>query len=227
MDKREDATYCNQRYENYSQPSDALLAAPPVSRPRGTHQERREAIAAAAAQLIATRGLEQVTLRSVAAELGVTTGVVTHYFASKEAMLRYTKDLAFDRAFERARAAAEGPPGMERLYAVVTAVLPVDRERRTLWRLLVAFLGSAVATPALRRVQERRMGRWYDLYRDTLAPLRGAGDIRGDADVARMGKALALFVEGMSIHVVMTSPTASAAWQEAFAREQVRRLVTG
>jgi len=60
-----------------------------------------------------------------------------------------------------------------------------------------------------------------------LAPLRDVGDIPGDADIARMGKALALFVEGMSIHVVMTSPTASAAWQEAFAREQVRRLVTG
>jgi len=125
MDKRDDDTYFHDHYENGRESSDVLVAAPPVSRPRGDHRERREAIAAAAAQLIATRGLEQVTLRSVA---------------------------------------AEGPPGMERLHAVVTAVLPVDRDRRTLWRLLMAFLGNAVATPALRRVQERRMGRWYDLY---------------------------------------------------------------
>jgi len=100
MDKRDDDTYFHDHYENGRESSDVLVAAPPVSRPRGDHRERREAIAAAAAQL----------------------------------------------------------------HAVVTAVLPVDRDRRTLWRLLMAFLGNAVATPALRRVQERRMGRWYDLY---------------------------------------------------------------
>jgi AcrR family transcriptional regulator len=198
-----------------------------VSRPRGDHRTRREAIADTAAQLIATRGLEQVTLRRVAAAHGVTTGVLTHYFASKDALLRHTKDRAFDRSYACARAAAVGPPGMERVHAVVAAVLPLDQERRQLWRLLVAFFGSAVGSPALRRRQERRMGRWYDLYRDVVAPLRETGEIPGDADVARIGKALALFVEGLAIHVVMTSPSPSAEWQESFAREQVRRLVTG
>lgn len=199
-----------------------------MSRPRGDHEERRAAIAHAAAEVIASRGLERVTLRSIAAELGVTTGVLTHYFPSKDALLRHTKDLAFDRTYERALAAAtEGAQGMERVHAVVCAVLPVDRERRTLWRLLVAFFGSAVGSSALRRVQERRMGRWYALYRDVVAPLKDTGEIPPDADVARIGKALALFVEGLSIHVVMTSPMASAKWQREFARDQVRRLVTG
>jgi AcrR family transcriptional regulator len=198
-----------------------------VSRPRGDHRARREAIADTAAQLIATRGLDQVTLRSVAAALGVTTGVLTHYFPSKDTLLRHTKNRAFDRSFARASAAAVGPPGMERVHAVVAAVLPLDAERRQLWRLLVAFYGSAVGSPARRRGQERRMNRWYALYREAVAPLRETGEIPGDADVARIGTALALFVEGLAIHVVMTSPTASAEWQESFAREQVRRLVTG
>ncbi|MFO0073392.1 MAG: TetR/AcrR family transcriptional regulator [Gemmatimonas sp.] len=198
-----------------------------MSRPRGDHAARREAIADMAAQLIATHGLEQVTMRRVAAALGVTTGVLTHYFASKDALLRHTKDRAFDATYARACAAAVGPPGLERVHAVVAAALPLDQERRRLWRLLVAFFGSAVGSPALRRLQERRMGRWYDLYRDVVAPLRETGDIPGDADVVGIGRALALFVEGLSIHVVMTSPSPSAEWQESFAREQVRRLVTG
>jgi AcrR family transcriptional regulator len=198
-----------------------------VSRPRGDHGARREAIALAAAKLIAARGLERVTLRDLAAELGVTTGVVTHYFPSKEALLRQTKDLAFDRTYARALAAAAGPPGLERVHAVVQAALPLDRERRTLWRLLVVFFGSGVGSPALRRVQERRMTRWYTLYRDVVEPLRETGEIPADADVAGIGKALAVFVEGLAIHVVMTSPAASAAWQREFARDQVRRLVIG
>lgn len=198
-----------------------------MSRPRGNHQERRDAIALAAAELIAARGLEQVTLRSLAAELGVTTGVLTHYFPSKDALLRHTKDVAFDRSFARARAAADGPRGMARVHAVVEAALPLDRDRRTQWRLLVAFFGSAMGAPALRRVQERRMGRWYALYRDVVTPLRESGEIPPDADVDSMAKAIALFVEGLSIHVVMTAPAVSPDWQRAFAREHIRRIVTG
>lgn len=167
-----------------------------------------------------------MTLRDIAASLGVTTGVITHYFPSKQSLLRHTKNLAFDRSFERARAAAEGPPGLERLYAVVDAVLPLDRERRTLWRLLVAFFGSAVGSAALRRAQERRMGRWYDLFHEVVAGLHATGELSPSADPARTGKAIALFVEGLAIHVVMTSPGTSAEWQREFAHEHVRRLVT-
>lgn len=198
-----------------------------MSRPRGDHRERREAIALAAADVIASRGLEHVTMRTLAAELGVTTGVLTHYFPSKDDLLRHTKALAFDRTFARAQAAADGPPGLERLHAVVAAVLPLDRERRTLWRLLAAFFGSAVGSPSLRRVQARRMQRWYVLFRDLVEPLTVTGEIPADADAARIGKAIALFVEGFSLHVVMTSPVVGADWQRDFAREQVRRLVTG
>lgn len=197
-----------------------------MTRPRGDHRERREAIALAAAGIIAERGLERVTLRDIAAQLGVTTGLLTHYFASKESLLRLTKDLAFDRSYARALAAAEGAPGIERVHAVVEAVLPLDRERRTLWRLLVAFFGSAVGSAALRRAQERRMGRWYALFRDVVSPLRDTGELPASADPERIGKAIALFVEGMAIHVVMTAPGASAEWQVEFARDQVRRLVS-
>jgi AcrR family transcriptional regulator len=198
-----------------------------MSRPRGDHRERRDEIAVGAVRVIAARGLERVTLRDIAAALGVTTGVLTHYFPSKEALLRHTKDMAFDRSYGRALVAADGAPGLDRVYAVVEAVLPLDRERRMLWRLLVAFFGTAVSSAALRRAQERRMGRWYDLFRNVVAPLRDTGELPASADPARIGKAIALFVEGMAIHVVMTSPGASAQWQREFARDQVRRLVSG
>ncbi|MBC7896115.1 MAG: TetR family transcriptional regulator [Cytophagaceae bacterium] len=198
-----------------------------MSRPRGNHRARRDDIALGAAAVISERGLEQITLRDIAASLGVTTGVITHYFPSKQALLRHTKNLAFDRSFARARAAAEGPPGIARVYAVVEAVLPLDQERRTLWRLLVAFFGSAVGSAALRRAQEQRMGRWYDLFTQVVAALHATGELSPSADPARVGKAIALFVEGLAIHVVMTAPGTSAEWQREFACENVRRLVAG
>jgi AcrR family transcriptional regulator len=196
-----------------------------MSRPRGDHDERREVIGLAAAGVIATRGLDQLTLRDLAAELGVTTGVLTHYFPSKDALVAYTKELVFDLRFERARLTADGPPGIERLHAVVAEMLPVDAERRTGWRVLVAFHGSAVGSATMRRAHDRRMRRWFALFDELVTPAVTSGVLAPGADTSRIGMAVAFLVEGMAIHLSMMEPPMAAAWQLAFAREQVDRLV--
>lgn len=196
-----------------------------MSRPRGDHDGRREEIALAAAEVIASRGLEQLTLRDLAAALGVTTGVLTHYFPSKDALVAFTKELVFDLRFARAQQAAEGTPGIERLHAIVAEMLPVDAERRTGWRVLVAFHGSAVASAAMRRAHDRRMRRWFALFEEAVGPLTAAGVLAPDADTRRVAMAVALFVEGMAIHMAMMEPPMPRDWQERFAREQVDRLV--
>src|SRR3712207_773273 len=50
-------------------------------------EQQKAAIAAATARLIASSGLEAVSLRSVAAEAGVSMGRVQHYFATKDELL--------------------------------------------------------------------------------------------------------------------------------------------
>ncbi len=196
-----------------------------MSRPRGDHEERRAVIGLAAADVIATRGLDQLTLRDLAAELGVTTGVLTHYFPSKDALVAYTKELVFDLRFERARQAAEGSVGIERLHAVVAEMLPLDAERRTGWRVLVAFHGSAVGSAAMRRAHDRRMRRWFALFDELIAPRADTGTLASGEQASRMGMAVAFMVEGMAIHLSMMEPAMSAEWQLTFAREQVDRLV--
>jgi len=129
-----------------------------------------------------------------------------------------TKAQAFDRLLARARAAAEGTAGIDRLHAVVAELLPVDAERRGTWRLLVAFHGSAVGSAAMRRAHDRRMTAWFTLFAELVAPL-------GVPDPEATGMALALFVEGMAVHTAMMQPPRPAPWQVAFAREQVERLV--
>jgi AcrR family transcriptional regulator len=196
-----------------------------VSRPRSDHVVRREVIARAAASVIADRGLEQLTLRDLAAELGATTGALTHYFPSKDALVAHTKELVFDEWYARARLAAEGPTGRERLHAVVAELLPLDAERCTSWRVLVAFQGSAVGSPELRHAHARRMGRWFAFFEELVADLVPAG--APPTAAADLGMAVALMVEGMAIHFAMLEPPLAPERQLAFAREQVERLVPG
>jgi hypothetical protein len=107
----------------------------------------------------------------------------------------------------------------------VAAILPLDKERRAQWRLLLAFYGTTIGTPSARREQQRRMERWYALFHSVIAELIASGSIPGGQDAARAGMAVALFVEGFAIQLVTTAPLPEAAWQLSFAREQVERLV--
>jgi len=59
----------------------------PPRRRRAPAEARRELLAAAEG-LVAERGPDGVTLRAVAAALGVTPGLVTHYFGTRAALVR-------------------------------------------------------------------------------------------------------------------------------------------
>ena len=54
---------------------------------RVDHARQRRELAATAAAVVADAGLEQTTLRAVAARHGCTKGMVQHYFADKDALL--------------------------------------------------------------------------------------------------------------------------------------------
>lgn len=58
-----------------------------MTRPRRSHEERREEIADAALRIIATRGLTNLTVSSLAKELGVTGGALYRHFESTHAIL--------------------------------------------------------------------------------------------------------------------------------------------
>ena len=101
------------------------------------HDEKREAIARIAANLIAVRGLDAATIRQVAAAAGYSTTVVTHYFANKRDMLvaayRHAAE-STQRRFD-ALAADCGADPLSRLELL----LPVDDDGRRAWRIYLQF----------------------------------------------------------------------------------------
>jgi AcrR family transcriptional regulator len=58
-----------------------------TARARRSHEERREDIADAALRIIATRGINQLTVAALAAELGLTGGALYRHFASTDEIL--------------------------------------------------------------------------------------------------------------------------------------------
>ncbi|MEV4195749.1 TetR family transcriptional regulator, partial [Streptomyces toxytricini] len=92
--------------------------------------EQRRQIGAALLALAAERGLDQISVRTVAAASGRSAGAVQKYFRSKEEMLVFAAELAGERIEERMSRVDAGLPLREALRALVRTVLPLDEERR-------------------------------------------------------------------------------------------------
>jgi AcrR family transcriptional regulator len=83
-------------------------------------EQRRADLTDAAARLIARSGIESATMREVAAEAGLTTGALTHYFTDKHELLLTTFQASLFPGFTATRHA---------LSKVLVSLDPSDPDR--------------------------------------------------------------------------------------------------
>lgn len=147
----------------------------------GMEPIRREQICSAAATVIAREGFAGTTLRKVADEAGVSTGMLNHYFTNRQDLLTQTLIFVSERAQTRMREAIEElPAGWERLRALLDKALADDFVANETWRVWINAYGEAVHLPELRRTIETRLQSWYqvlDLALEGLVPADEPGAI--------------------------------------------------
>jgi AcrR family transcriptional regulator len=125
---------------------------------------RREQICRAAAAVIAREGFAGSTMRMVAEEAGVSTGMINHYFANRQDLLTQALVFVSERTQDRYRREIEDiPPGRERLVTLLDSALADDEEMRETWRVWINAYGEAVRLPELRHAIEARLRSWYEL----------------------------------------------------------------
>lgn len=175
------------------------------------HAERRRAITDATVRSIATVGLEQTTMRRIASEAGSTTGLVTHYFPDKDALLRSALRHVHRTAGERMHAAIE--KAADPLRAVICESLPLDDRRRTEWRVWLAFWGKAATSAELAEEQRSRYVEWRDLLERVIA----GADVDVDAEL------LMATIDGLGVRATVDPDGPSASEQLAV----VERVLDG
>ena len=112
--------------------------------------ERRPQILAAAARVIARRGLTALRLADVADEAGVSVGTIQHYFGTRERLLLETFAFETERSLERwVSAERNGTGAWAQVLALIEIVLhpPTFRERWTRW---LQFWAAYARDPKLR-----------------------------------------------------------------------------
>jgi AcrR family transcriptional regulator len=87
------------------------------------HDERRDQIALVACRVVAENGFDQATIVRIAREAGYTTGMVAHYFDTKQDIIIAALRLILRRIEERLT-----KPSTD-LLALLSEALPIDEQR--------------------------------------------------------------------------------------------------
>ena len=127
------------------------------------HAARRAELVDAAWRVIAAEGLEAATVRRIAQAAGCTTGLVTHYFESKDDMLVAALREVHRRGGLRMIRHVGGADIGAVLLEVILDALPMDPDRQLEWKVWLAFWGRAAADERLRQEQQRRYAEWRGL----------------------------------------------------------------
>jgi TetR/AcrR family transcriptional repressor of bet genes len=114
------------------------------------HAKRREDIAHVACQVVAEYGFRQATMARIARAAGYTTGMVAHYYDSKQDIILAALRLILTRIEERLeRRQGQGDAD---LLAVLSEALALDRQRFIECAFWMAFWGQVSADKTLRRL---------------------------------------------------------------------------
>lgn len=100
------------------------------------HDSRREEVASVASKLIAERGLEALTTRALAKELGCSIGVLSHYFNSKEEIVLAAFQWADQSIDQRMQAAiVDQDISLDYFIPMIQVGLPLDEASDREWRV--------------------------------------------------------------------------------------------
>lgn len=171
------------------------------------HAERRERIAQALLALVARDGLSGVSLRHVASEAGVTSGMVQHYFASKDEMLSFAMQSAAVRYASRIQASvealgADATPAAT-LRTVLANYIPQSDDELQDARISLEFQSYAGGRADLRGPLHEGETQLIDWF--TLLVAQAAGVAESDASIRALG--LFATAEGLGLKVVSTGLT--------------------
>jgi AcrR family transcriptional regulator len=113
------------------------------------HAKRRDEIAQAACQVVADHGFERATVARIARAAGYTTGMLAHYFESKQEIILAALRLMLLRIEQRLTRERRGEAN---LVAVLCEALALDEQRFTECAFWMAFWGQVSADPKLKRL---------------------------------------------------------------------------
>lgn len=178
--------------------------------PRIAPDLRRRQILDAAHAVTLAKGLHDLRVQDVAAELGVSHGLVHYHFATRDELLAAMLGELADReiaAVRRSIGRLATPE--ERLERIIDTYLPSSR-RDPSWVVWIDVWGEALRDVNLRRISEELDHAWVEVVAEVISSGVTSGAFRCDDPVASSWRLCAL-LDGLGLQVVLHHSTMTRA----------------
>jgi AcrR family transcriptional regulator len=176
---------------------------------------RRREIVDAYLRVVARDGVEQATSRALAAELGVSTGALWHYFADFHEVLVQAYGLVLARTTDRIAERSAGLRGLPALVAMLTELLPLSEETEAEASAVVSIWGRVPHNPSLGECHAKFEHQWREQIRTHLADATAHGQLDQGVPLSALADVVFVVAAGLQVeHVVSEAITdASRQWR--------------
>ncbi|APE37006.1 hypothetical protein BOX37_27215 [Nocardia mangyaensis] len=167
------------------------------------HDQRRAVMTHAFQRLLAAEGLNRVSFTRVAAEAGVSVGLIQHYFANKDELLRFSYEDCLRRSADRVathiRAGeAAGRPISAMLLAGLTELLPLDGDRTVEFRVERSLWTLSLNSPDLAEVARRADLELRERIATAIENGKECGEVRPATDSATAASMISATTRGLA-----------------------------
>jgi TetR/AcrR family transcriptional repressor of bet genes len=165
---------------------------------REAPEDRRRQLGEAALRCIRKNGNAGVSVRQIAAEAGVTQGLITHHFGEINELVAYAFDIMSDGLLKEILKAVDAaePTPQARLDAFITASFSpilMDRDVLGVW---VVFWGLILHSPRMSASQQQEYSDYVAAVEELIASLARAENFTV-ADVNLTAKAFSALMDGL------------------------------
>lgn len=191
----------------------------PVARRSLSVEQRRTEILEATRRVVLTRGFGHTRIADVAAELGVSTGLIHYHFAAEDILLAEMLRVMAAADIRRLEESVElgyGDP-IQRLDQVIQEYLP-SIEHDESWVLWIDAWGDALRNERLRTISEELDTAWAAVLEDVI--VRGVNEGRfRTPDAAASSWRLACAMDGLGVQLTLHTKTMTHTAMIAHARQ--------
>ena len=176
----------------------------------------------AACDLIAEDGIDEVRIARVAQRAGASTGLVHHYFSTREELLEQALIHSFERSGDQRFGDDSGPaPGTaaEGLALAIRESLPAPGAQEREWVLWVELWLRAVREPDLRPVANRLYKRYREWIAAVIRTGVESGEFTAGIDVEATADVAMALLDGAGVRAMLDDPGMDV--------KAARRLVAG
>jgi AcrR family transcriptional regulator len=162
---------------------------------------RSNEIIRATIRCLARSGFSQLTMKRLAAEAGVSQGILHYYFKDKRAILAAAAGHVMDDLDLRAKSeSANRRDASSRLRAMIKACLAVATADREFWTVFMALWGESLHDPALASINKAA----YQRARKAIGGIIEQGVRDGDfkpANIVDTSAMVLALIDGMSLQL--------------------------